>query len=288
MKVRKQDGESLKPKFFQDFLICIEMFIAALAHKYSFPHEPYHINIPGYGNERTWANALTDVFSLSDVQEDVTEHLGVLGSSLSRRLRGRTAYNLTPGISESEHLMATSNQSHNQLGGYQGSNYNLNSASDSDGSNSTATASTTKNRYGAFDAKGMSQSQELGHGYGTNDGINIVKQSQNTKDYTPQYGVPKIVGNYFAQQELPIVHQQSQTPTTSSRYDARRSSRSEDAPSNSASTGPASVRSGPMSAVRKSDSMASDWLSTPTDEFMGIDVKGLEKDRINYKSDPRI
>lgn len=257
--------------------------MAALAHKYSFPHEPYHINIPGYGNERTWAGALTDVFSLSDVQQDVTEHLGVLGSSLSRRLRGRTAYHLTPGISESEHLMTSSTTS--QLG-YQGgstTNYNLNSASDSDGSTTT---STTKNRYGAFDAKVMSQSQEFGHGYGTSDGINIIKPPQKTKDYSPPYGVPKIVGNYLAQQELPIVHQHPQTSSTS----ARRSSRSDNAtPSRSESAGhDSSSTSGALSVIRKSDSMASDWLSTPTDEFMGIDVKGLEKDRINFKSDPRI
>lgn len=270
---------------FQNFLICIEMFLAALAHKYSFPHDPYHINIPDYGNERTWASALIDVFSLSDVQQDVSEHFGVLGSSLSRRLRGRTAYHLTPGVSESEHLM--SNSTTTQLGGYQGStlNYNLNSASDSDGSDKTV--STTKNRYGAFDAKGMSQSQELSPVNASNDGINIVKQPQKSKDYSPQNGVPRIVGNYFAQQELPLVHQQSQT--TAAAADARRASRSDNStPSQSGSAGLGSASSGPLAAIRKSDSMGSDWQNTPTDEFMGIDVKGPEKDRINYRSDPRI
>lgn len=267
------------------------MFVAALAHKYSFPHEPYHINIPGYGNERTWASALSDVFSFSDVQADVTEHLGVLGNTLSRRLRGRTAYHLTPGVSESAHLMYNSISS--QSGGYQANtlNYNLHSvsgASDDDGSSSiTTTAPSTKNRYGAFDAKAMSKSQEqLGHGgYGTNDGINIVKQSQKSKDYSPQYGVPKIVGNYFVQQDLPIVHQ---NPQTSAQSAARRISRSDDASLKSESTGQESAASGSLSAIQKSDSTSSDWRNTPTDEFMGIDVKGLEKDRINYKSDPRI
>lgn len=273
----------MKTSNFQDFLICIEMFMAALAHKYSFPHEPYHINIPGYGNERTWAGALSDVFSLSDVGHDVTEHLGVLGSSLSRRLRGRSAYHLTPGNSESEHLMLNSTTS--QTGGYQGSTttYNLNSASDSEGSTATA-STTTKNRYGAFDAKAMSQSQEFGQGNRTSGGINIVKPPQKTKDYSSQYGVPKIVGNFSAHQEMPIVHQHPQTSSTST----RRSSHSENTPSRSESAGHESTTSGPLSVIRKSDSMASDWLSTPTDEFMGIDVKGLEKDRINYKSDPRI
>lgn len=257
------------------------MLLAAVAHKYSFPHEPYHINVPGYGNDRPWTSALTDVFSLADVSQDVTEHLGVLGSSLSRRFRGRTAYHLTPGVSESEHLMSNSTTS--QLStGYQGgaSVYNLNSGSDSEGS--TATASTTKNRYGAVDGKAMSQSQELGHGYGAaNDGIAIAKQSGKSKDYSPQYGVPKILGNYFAQQELPIVHQQQQTSDASTRRSSGSDSRSE-------SIGVESGTSGPVAVMRKSDSMASDWLSTPTDEFMGIDVKGIEKDRINYKGDPRI
>lgn len=253
------------------------MFVAALAHKYSFPHEPYHVNIPGYGNDRTWYIALLDVFSLSDVHADVREHLDGLGSALSRRLRGHTSYQLTPGISESEHLM--SNHAATQSG-YQGStlNYNLNSTSDSDVSTSTATASTAKNRYGAFDAKSMSQSQELAHFLGSSEGINIVKQPQNTEDYSSQYGVPKIVGNYCAPQELPIVHQHSQTTAASS-------SRSGDTPSKGESIGHDLTRSGPLPAIRKSDSMASELLSTPTDEFLGIEVKGLEKDRINYKSD---
>lgn len=264
------------------------MFIAALAHKYSFPHEPYHINITDYGNERTWVSALSDVFSLSDVHEDVSEHLGVLGSSLSRRLRGRTAYHLTPGVSESEHLMSNSilSQSANGSngsgsgGGYQASTMNYNlvpSTSDSD----VSTASTTKIRYGSVEGK----AQE--HAHGKKDGITIVKQWHRSKDYSPQYGVPKIVGNYFAQQELPIVHQHLQTTNTppSTRSDDRRPSRSEQTTASSSTT---TTASGPLPALRKSDSMASDWLSTPTDEFMGIDVKGLEKGRIDYKGDPKI
>lgn len=263
---------------FQDFLICIEMFVAALAHKYSFPHEPYHVNVPGYGNDRTWYIALLDVFSLSDVHADVREHLDGLGSALSRRLRGHTSYQMTPGISESEHLMSNHTASQS---GYQGSTLNYNMTSTSESDVSTATASTTKNRYGAFDAKAMSQSQELGHFLGSNEGINIVKQPQNTIDYSSQYGVPKIVGNYCAPQELPIVHQHPQTSAASS-------SRSGDTLLKGETIGHDSAKSGPLPAIRKSDSMTSERLSTPTDEFLGIEVKGLEKDRINYKSDSRV
>lgn len=244
------------------------MFIAALAHKYSFPHEPYHINIPDYGNDQPWYQALVAMLDFSDVRQDVTEHIGVVGSSLSRRLRGRTSYHMTRGgTSETSYLMTNSmTSSAMSAPGYQ--DYDCLPVSDSDGSSSS------KNRYGTIDPGNRSRrtSQETSK----NDGIKIIKQTQNLKEYTPQYGVPQIVGNYFSQQQ-PTVHQvQLSAPSMS------RSNRSDQNTSKS--------EAGPSSdipcAVRKSDSTASDWLSTPTDEFMGIDIKGREINRINYSGDP--
>lgn len=94
----------------QDFLICIEMFIAALAHKYAFPHEPFHINVPNYDYDQTrrngWLRAFLTMIDISDVTQDVGEHFGVVGSSLSRRFRGRTSYRMTRGSnSEAEYLV---------------------------------------------------------------------------------------------------------------------------------------------------------------------------------------
>lgn len=79
---------------FQNFLICIEMFIAAVAHIYSFPHHPFHINSPQYWNNpnHSWCRAFLSMMDISDMQEDVTEHLGVVGSSITRRFQGRSTY----------------------------------------------------------------------------------------------------------------------------------------------------------------------------------------------------
>lgn len=240
----------------QDFLICIEMFIAALAHKYSFPHDPYHINIPDYNTDRTWYNALAAMIDISDVGQDVSDHLGVVGSSLSRRLRGRGAYHMARGISETDYLI---NSNTNSLSvpqtSYQGGAQSASNAS-------TATLHSGKNRYGAFE-------------HMKNDAIKIVKQTAVIKDYSPQYGVPRPAGNFFFNQE-----QASPSPTS---FPNDPSSRSDNT-----SRSDTTMDGGRDRTMKKSDSTTSDWLSTPTDELMGIDVRGIEKDRINFKNNPRI
>lgn len=262
------------------------MFIAALAHKYSFPHQPYHINIPNYGNERTWFSSLAPMWDITDVQQDLSEHIGVVGSSLSRRFRGRTAYHLTRGT-ESERLVSNNA---NLGSGYQGG-YNISNASDSDGSNA--------NHYGAMsssdDRIAIHSSDDLVpvHSKYKNEGISI-KPSQKTREYSPQYGVPQVLGNYFTQQPR-ITQNATQSPASSSRYD--QSTRSENTTSKSDNTtsgfdlsayDKAANKSVYPAVMKKSDSTASDWLSTPTDDFVGIDVRGVEKDYSNFRRDPKI
>lgn len=72
----------------QDFLICIEMFLAAVAHHYSFSYKPF-VNL---AQGQAWWDAFRAMWDVSDVHNDIKEHLGVVGSSLSRRIRGRSAY----------------------------------------------------------------------------------------------------------------------------------------------------------------------------------------------------
>uniref|UniRef100_A0A336MEH5 CSON014398 protein n=1 Tax=Culicoides sonorensis TaxID=179676 RepID=A0A336MEH5_CULSO len=93
----KTDPHLLSTKL-QDFLICIEMFLAALGHYFSFPHKPYHINIPNYdsSNNRGFLNALMAMLDISDVRDDLGEHIGVVGSSFARRLQGRSNYYHVP------------------------------------------------------------------------------------------------------------------------------------------------------------------------------------------------
>ncbi|EDW03122.1 GH10663 [Drosophila grimshawi] len=105
-------GDDNLASVLQNFLICIEMFIAAIAHIYSFPHHPFHINSPQYWNNpnHSWCRAFLSMMDISDMQEDVTEHLGVVSSSISRRFQGRNTYQpLVRGprrsSSESEYLI---------------------------------------------------------------------------------------------------------------------------------------------------------------------------------------
>ncbi|XP_011299515.1 transmembrane protein 184C [Fopius arisanus] len=77
----------------QDFLICIEMFLAAVAHHYSFSYKPY-VNL---AQGEPWWDAFRAMWDVSDVHNDIKEHFSVVGSSLSRRIRGRGAYQQTWG-----------------------------------------------------------------------------------------------------------------------------------------------------------------------------------------------
>ncbi|XP_058807087.1 transmembrane protein 184C [Phymastichus coffea] len=78
----------------QDFLICIEMFLAAVAHHYCFSHKPF-VNL---AQNQAWWDAFRQMWDVSDVHNDIKEHLGVVGSSLSRRIRGRSVYQRAWGI----------------------------------------------------------------------------------------------------------------------------------------------------------------------------------------------
>lgn len=88
------DYKNLASKL-QDFLICIEMFLAAVAHKYSFPHWPFHINIPNYSvsSSDTWYQWIGAMCDVSDVRADVSDHFVVMGSSMVRRwVFGQSCY----------------------------------------------------------------------------------------------------------------------------------------------------------------------------------------------------
>lgn len=244
------------------------MFFAAVAHKYSFSHKPFHINIPHYENNQSFFNSFVAMWDISDIQQDVTEHIGVMGSSLTRRFRGRTAYSMARGTTtEADYLITHSTQSPlcYQSGLPYSGNYN---------SMSNVAQSSSKNRYGAVDDETTQKNYQMPP---PNDGINIVKQSLANKEYSPQFGAPK-TDNYF---------KPNQPPTNSSNTSSSLMNKS-----NSDNTGSTTTTSndksetftglGTATSMKKSDSNASDWLSTPTEEMLGIDVKGLEKDKINY------
>ncbi|KAJ8973432.1 hypothetical protein NQ317_016715, partial [Molorchus minor] len=84
------DGLNLSTRL-QDFLICIEMCLAAIAHHFCFSCEPYVR--PGSTSQSCCA-AFLAMWDISDVRTDIREHLGIVSSSISRRLRGRSMYTI--------------------------------------------------------------------------------------------------------------------------------------------------------------------------------------------------
>ncbi|CAH0560433.1 unnamed protein product [Brassicogethes aeneus] len=93
---KTDDGLGLSTRL-QDFLICIEMCLAAIAHHYSFSYEPYAR--PDYRTQNC-CGAFLAMWDISDVQRDISEHLGIVGSSISRRFRGRSMYTIPRGNDE--------------------------------------------------------------------------------------------------------------------------------------------------------------------------------------------
>lgn len=79
------------------------MFLAAVAHHYSFSYKPY-VNLAA--GQQSCCSAFLAMWDISDVQRDIKEHLGVVGSSLSRHIRGRSMYRYAGGsATESSRLL---------------------------------------------------------------------------------------------------------------------------------------------------------------------------------------
>lgn len=69
----------------QDFCICIEMFLAAVAHYFSFSHKPF-IDLM-IDNSNCCASFMS-MWDISDVRDDVLEHVRVVGNGVGQTLRG--------------------------------------------------------------------------------------------------------------------------------------------------------------------------------------------------------
>ncbi|KAJ3659490.1 hypothetical protein Zmor_011177 [Zophobas morio] len=95
------DGLSLSTRL-QDFLICIEMCMASIAHHYSFSYEPY----ARAGLHQSCCQAFLAMWDISDVHSDIQEHLGIVSSSISRRIRGRSMYTIPRGDNEYANLVS--------------------------------------------------------------------------------------------------------------------------------------------------------------------------------------
>ncbi|XP_078683210.1 transmembrane protein 184C-like [Branchiostoma floridae x Branchiostoma belcheri] len=79
-----RDGVDSVANGLQDFLICIEMFIAAVAHYYTFSHKPY-ID-PNAPSVPCFASFMA-MWDVSDVRHDVREHIRVVGGTVQNRVK---------------------------------------------------------------------------------------------------------------------------------------------------------------------------------------------------------
>lgn len=86
-ETKKDDIKAMASKL-QNFLICIEMFLAAVAHHYSFSHLPF---VDPQHKDVSYRSAINAMWDVSDVGQDIREHFVFYGTSLSRRMgRGST------------------------------------------------------------------------------------------------------------------------------------------------------------------------------------------------------
>uniref|UniRef100_A0A1B0G1P3 Uncharacterized protein n=1 Tax=Glossina morsitans morsitans TaxID=37546 RepID=A0A1B0G1P3_GLOMM len=100
----------------RNFLICIEMFLVAVAHVYSFPHHPFHINSPQYWNNpnHNWCRAFLSMMDISNIQKNASEHLDVVSSSkaMAQANRYGATDNLVSPVFEAEITNASPPRSH--------------------------------------------------------------------------------------------------------------------------------------------------------------------------------
>lgn len=67
----------------QDFLLCIEMFLAAVAHLYAFSHHPY---IDPDAEQIACCDSFLSMLDVSDVQQDIQDHIRAVGSTVRRKV----------------------------------------------------------------------------------------------------------------------------------------------------------------------------------------------------------
>lgn len=318
------DHKNLSSKL-QDFLICIEMFFAALAHKYSFPHQPFHINIPNYtvASGRTWFQSCWAMCDVSDVHADVSDHFGVLGSSMVRRLRGHADYSMPRGANEADRLIpdqggsmmryqqpspGASRQQQQQPSAGGSSRTGAPPQSGRYGSTSAASGGPSFTSYGAAAAPVVAVV-----GGGTH--INIVAGGGAAdKEYSPQFGggAPRRGGQWTggsAASSMSLLqdmddrmggvhghrdgYEVATRTTTSTRTTDSSSSLATSshrgAGHRDTFTGLTTGAEDGLGGMRHSDSAASDWLNTPTDDMCGLDVAGPDKeDLIQLRPDPSV
>ncbi|OQR73076.1 transmembrane protein-like [Tropilaelaps mercedesae] len=76
----KTPDVAAKTRYLQDFLICIEMFLAAIAHHYTFSYKVY---LSDRFRNISFFQSLLAMVDVSDVTSDVQQHIRVIGNSVT-------------------------------------------------------------------------------------------------------------------------------------------------------------------------------------------------------------
>ncbi|XP_023234329.1 transmembrane protein 184C-like [Centruroides sculpturatus] len=70
----------------QDFIICIEMFLAAVAHYFAFSHRPF---VDLAAAQAPCCASFLSMWDVSDVTHDVSEHIRHVGNKVKRTVSGK-------------------------------------------------------------------------------------------------------------------------------------------------------------------------------------------------------
>ncbi|ODM96812.1 Transmembrane protein [Orchesella cincta] len=91
----------------QNFLICIEMFFAALAHHYAFSYKAY---VDMAAEQPNCCESFCQMWDVSDVKQDLEEHIGVMKNTVRQVMPSRV-YRHPGGLREERaHLLSTSDE----------------------------------------------------------------------------------------------------------------------------------------------------------------------------------
>ncbi|KAG8453960.1 hypothetical protein GDO86_000548 [Hymenochirus boettgeri] len=89
----------------QDFIICVEMFLAAVAHHFSFTYKPYVQE----AEEGSCFDSFLAMWDISDIREDISEQVRNVGRTVLGRPR-KMFFNDDPEQNEHTSLLSSSSQ----------------------------------------------------------------------------------------------------------------------------------------------------------------------------------
>ncbi|MCL4122613.1 UNVERIFIED_CONTAM: hypothetical protein GTU68_056096, partial [Idotea baltica] len=92
--VSEEDELKRISNILQNFLICVEMFIAAVGHRYAFSYKPYVD--PDYMGANC-CHAFLLIWDISDVRSDIREHVHIVSQGMTRSLSSRGKVSKWPG-----------------------------------------------------------------------------------------------------------------------------------------------------------------------------------------------